>query len=199
MKSAIASFVRRISLLQCLAPWLCLFVWVAPLPGATLERLSLDELIQKSTAIVRARVVGSNAEFRGPEIYTHWQVQVVERWKGATQSAIEVLVPGGSARGLHQSVPGAPALLAGREYLLFLWTSRSGATYITGWSQGVYELSKNAAAQWMASRPAVSENMLDPITWRRVKDEDVQMPYSEMTAHISAAVSPAPRQIRGGR
>jgi hypothetical protein len=189
MKSALVGFVRRISLLL-----LCLYPWVAPLPGATLERLSLDELIRKSTGIVRARVVGSNAEFRGSEIYTHWKVQVVERWKGATQSAIEVLVPGGSARGFHQSVPGAPVLVAGREYLLFLWTSRSGATYITGWSQGVYELSKNAGAQWMASRPAASENMLDPGTWRRVKDEDVQMPYSEMTAHISAALSPG-----GGR
>jgi hypothetical protein len=200
MKSAIVNFVRRISLLLlCLSPWLCLSCWVAPLPGATLERLSLDELIQKSTAIVRAKVVGSSAEFRGSDIYTHWKVQVVERWKGASQSGFEVLVPGGSARGFHQSVPGAPALVAGKEYLLFLWTSRSGATYITGWSQGVYELSKNAAAQWMASRSAASENMLDRGTWRRVKDEGVQMPYSEMTSHISAGLSPALSQVRGGR
>ncbi len=117
MRNAQSDCVRRIPLLV-----LCLAPWVAPLPGATLQRLSLDDLIQKSSGIVRAKVAGSYADFWGATIYTHWKLQIVESWKGGGQPTVEVMVPGGSARGFHQSVPGAPQLVAGKEYLLFLWT-----------------------------------------------------------------------------
>src|SRR5437868_12661662 len=126
MRNAVRAGMRRISLLL-----LCLAPWVAPLPGATLERLSLDELAQKSTLVMRAKVLGSYTDFRGSVIYTHWKLQVVESLKGADLSAAEVLVPGGSAGRFHQDVPGAPRLMAGNEYLLFLWTSKSGSTYVT--------------------------------------------------------------------
>ena len=168
---------------------LCLVAWLTPLPAAILERLSLDELTHQSTAIVRARVVGSYAEFRGSMIYTHWKLQVVDRWKGPDRSTVEVLIPGGTTRVLHQDVAGAPKLLTGKEYLLFLWTSRSGATYITGLSQGLFDLGKNATDEWVASRPASGEPMLDHATWTLVKDESVHMRYSEITAHISATLA----------
>jgi len=38
--------------------------------SATLERLTRDDLIAKSTAIVRGKVISSYASFRGPIIYT---------------------------------------------------------------------------------------------------------------------------------
>jgi hypothetical protein len=183
--------MRRISLLL-----LCLAPWVAPLPGATLERLSLDELAQKSTMILRAQVVGSYTDFRGSVIYTHWKLQVAERLKGADGAAVEVLIPGGTAGRFHQDVPGAPRLTAGNEYLLFLWTAKSGSTYVTGLSQGVFELSKNAGADPIASRAPSSETMLDRSTWLPVSDEGIQMRYSEITARISAALAAAP--VQGG-
>ena len=107
--------------------------------------------------------MGSFADLRGTAIYTHWKIQVTDRWKGSGGSAIEVLVPGGDANGLHQEVPGAPRLKQGAEYLLFLWTSKSGATYITGWGQGVFSLTQNTANDWIASRAALGGNPLpDP-------------------------------------
>jgi hypothetical protein len=184
MRSAWQYHVQRIALFL-----LCLAAWLAPLRAAILERLSLDELTQQSSAIVRAKVVGSYAEFGGSMIYTHWKVQVVEKWKGPDRSTIEVLIPGGSARGLHQDVAGAPKLLIGKEYLFFLWTSKSGSTYITGLSQGLLELAKNASDEWVVSRPASGEPMLDHTTWTLVKDENIQMPYSEFTARISATLT----------
>lgn len=193
MRNAIPASMRRISLLL-----LCLAPWVAPLPGATLERLSLDELAQKSTFIMRAKILGSYADFRGSVIYTHWKLQVVESLKGADQAAVEVLVPGGIAGRFHQDVPGAPRLVAGSEYLLFLWTSKSGSTYLTGLSQGVFELSKNGGTDLMATRAASSETMLDRSTWLPVSDEGIQMSYPEITARISAALAAAPAQA-GGR
>ena len=165
---------------------LCLAASLAPLRAAILERLSIEELTHQSTAIVRAKVVGSYAEFRGSMIYTHWKLQVVDRWKGTERPTVEVLVPGGATRILHQDVAGAPKLLMGKEYLLFLWTSRTGATYITGLSQGLFELGKSATDEWVVSRPASGEPMLDHVTWTLVKDESVRMRYADITSRISA-------------
>jgi hypothetical protein len=181
MPNALSSGMRRIPLLV-----LCLGSWFAPLRGATLEQLSLDELIQKSTAIVRAKVIGSNADFRGAELFTHWKLLVEEQWKG--QGAAEIMVPGGNLRGYRQSVPGAPQLTAGKEYVLFLWTSKSGATYLTGWGQGVFELSKDIASKLVATRAAASETMVEHGTWRPVKDAGLQMQYAELTARIAATL-----------
>lgn len=158
----------------------------ATLPAATLQQLSLDDLIQKSTAIVRAKVVDSHADFRGKELFTHWKLQVEDQWKGGT--AAEVMGPGGSLRGYRQNVPGAPQLTVGKEYVLFLWTSKSGATYLTGWGQGVFELSSSNASELMATRAPVGETVVEQGTWRPVKDNGVQMPFSELSAKISAAL-----------
>jgi len=175
------SIMRRISLLV-----LCFGSWFAPLRGATLEHLSLDELIQKSTAIVRAKVVGTYADFRGREIFTHWKLEVQEQWKG--QGSVEVMSPGGTVSGYRQGVPGAPQLTVGKEYVLFLWTSKSGATYLTGWGQGAFELSKNEASKLVATRAVASETMVEHGTWRPIKDAGMQMQYSELSARISATL-----------
>jgi len=165
---------------------LCLAFGAATLVAATLEQLSLDDLALKSTAIVRAKVLGSYAEFRGAEIFTHWKLEVEEQWKGGT--AAEVLVPGGSVRGYRQSVPGAPQLTVGKEYVLFLWTSKSGATYLTGWGQGVFELSRDESGKLVATRAPASETMVEHGTWRPVRDHGLQIAFSELAARISATL-----------
>src|SRR5882672_10248647 len=103
---------------------------LAGLRGATLEQLSLDEMIAQSTSIVRGKVTGSWAAFSGPVIYTHYTVQVVERFKGVGQTTIEVVVPGGVANNMRQSFAGAPELNTGDEYVLLLWAGKDGATQI---------------------------------------------------------------------
>src|SRR3974390_1382558 len=100
--------------------------------AASLERLSMDDMVQKSTDIVRVRVVNSSASFRGRTIYTHYTVQIEERWKGNATSQMDAAVPGGTVLNVRQTFPGAPGLNHGSEYVLFLWTSRSGLTQIIG-------------------------------------------------------------------
>ncbi|MGH8323719.1 MAG: hypothetical protein ACRETD_07990, partial [Steroidobacteraceae bacterium] len=60
--------------------FIALFLTVSPLlvRATTLQQLSLDDMIQKSTAIVRARVTGTYTAARGRIIYTHYTVQVTE-------------------------------------------------------------------------------------------------------------------------
>src|SRR5258706_3484995 len=110
---------------------------VAPLPATTLQKLSLDDMIRLSTTVVRARVSGSYAAARGADIYTFYQLSVLETLKAGGHPPLEVAVPGGSAKGQRQLVEGAPQLKAGEEYVLFLWTSRSGLTQVIGLSQGL--------------------------------------------------------------
>ena len=165
-----------------LALWLISCIGL--LQAATLERLSLDELIDQSSAIVRGRVTGSSATFTGSAIYTHYKVQVLQSWKGAAQGTVDVAVPGGTANGLRQTFSGAPQLIAGKEYVLFLWTSKSGLTWITGLSQGLFDLPSNV----MAVRAASSEQMLDRATGRPVHEDRLEMQLRDLGAHISANV-----------
>ncbi len=164
------------------------FSWV-PLYATTLEKLSLDEMIEKSTDIVRGTVTGSYSAFRGSVIYTYFSVKILERWKGLPQSTVTVLVPGGTVGGLKQSFGGVPKLDPGAEYVLFLWTGKSGATHLIGLSQGVFNLKISTGVDPMVSRGAISEVILDPRTGRPVVDQPIQMRLSEMVSHISATLA----------
>ena len=76
MAHALTRLMIRISVL----------VWalaaLAPAQATTVSRASFDDLVQKSTAIVRARVTGSYSAARGSLIYTYYKIQVLDRWKG---------------------------------------------------------------------------------------------------------------------
>src|SRR5581483_6566895 len=87
--------------------------------AATIQQLSMDQLAQAATAVVRARVVSSAASFTGTTIYTHYKLQIEETWKGFPTS--DVMLPGGASNGVRQSFPGVPQLAVGGEYVLFLW------------------------------------------------------------------------------
>jgi hypothetical protein len=157
---------------------------LAPLRGATLERLSLDQMIEKSTAIVRGRVLGSYTAYRGSSIYTHYRLQVSERWKGSQQAGVEVVVPGGTAGGIRQSYSGVPRLTEGKEYVLFLWTGPSGATQIIGFSQGVFELPKKAGGEMTAYRAASADSMLDASTGQPVREDALEITLSALSRRI---------------
>jgi hypothetical protein len=157
--------------------------------ATTLEQLTLDEMAQKSTAIVRARVTGSHVATRGTDIYTYFQLQVLETWKSSGQSNTEVAVPGGVVDGIRQSVSGAPELNPGQEYVLFLWTSRSGLTQVMGLSQGLFKLSEESSGGGSAvvQRPAASELMLNR-SGLPVDDHAVTMPLQDLRARVRQAL-----------
>ncbi len=154
------------------------------LPAATLERLSLEEMILKSTAIVRGRVLNSHTAPYGPVIYTHYNIQITERWKGPADAAVDVVVPGGVSGGQRQTFSGAPAFGAGSEYILFLWTSRSGLTHVIGLTQGIFEVKRNHKGDLVAMREASTEPMLDAATGLLVKDEAVSIRLTELRQRI---------------
>ncbi len=153
------------------------------LQASTLEKLGLDEMTQKSTAIVRARVSGSFGAVHGQRIYTHYRVEVSETWKGSATGSLDVVVPGGTAAGLRQTISGAPKLVEGREYVLFLWTSPTGLTHIIGLSQGVFDIRTEASGELTAARPASSELMLDG-AGNPVRDQAVRLRLKDLRTRV---------------
>ncbi len=175
------------------------FVWLlaclsAPVRATTLERLSLDDMILKSTAIIRGRVLSSQATVHKTLIYTHFQVQIVESWKGPAKGTVDVAVPGGSAGGVRQSFAGSPDLISGQEYLLFLWTGKTGLTHVIGLSQGAMTLGKDSEGNLVVTRGASAVTMLDRSTGQAVSDSNIFMRLRDMSERISATLAQGARR-----
>jgi hypothetical protein len=161
---------------------------IRPLLCATLEQLTLDDMIAQSTAIVRGTVVDSWAARTGSVIYTHYKVQVSESFKGARQSSVELVVAGGVVGNLSQSFSGSPTLNKGDEFVFFLWTSRAGLTQIMGLTQGLFAIASAASADPTATRAATRELMLDPKTAQPVKDAQLSMRLSDLRSRIASTL-----------
>ena len=176
------------------APMQKLFVCVAwtaaslgAVHGATLQQLSLDDMIRQSTAIVRGKTQLTYSAYRGPLIYTHYTLQVTETLKGTAAKPLELVVPGGVSNGLRQSLAGAPTLVNGQDYVLFLWTSKSGLTQLIGLSQGLFRVTSNSSGQPIVARSATTELMLNA-AGQRVTDTNFEMLLSDLRTRIQTVL-----------
>jgi hypothetical protein len=163
---------------------LCLAEASVPAGATTLQQLSLGEMAQKATAIVRAKVTGSVEVLRGTDVFTVYQLETLETVKAPNGiKPADVAVPGGVAGGMRQVVTGAPVLHAGQEYVLFLWTSRSGLTQLMGMSQGLFTVERSTTGDAIATRAAAGEQMLDG-AGRAVRDEALSLPWTELKSKV---------------
>ncbi len=171
------SFVATVALM--IAP--------AMVTGSTVQLLSNDDLVARSTSIVRGKVISEIGMVRRSNIYTNYRVQVLEVLKGTAGGQIEVAVPGGVAQGYREIVSGAPKLTTGTEYVLFLWTSPSGLTQILGLSQGMFFSMKQTDGSMMALRPGGADaTFVDPKTGQTSTDNGSQFPVSDIRRRVKA-------------
>ena len=157
----------------------CALAALIPAQATTLRRASLDDLIQTSTSIVRARVTASFTATKGSLIYTHYTVQVLDRWKGPVAAQVDVQIPEGS---------GTPQFVAGSEYVFFLWTGPSGANHLLGLSQGALDVAKDAAGNTIVVRQPSEAMVLDPATGATSSQDPLQMKLSEFAGRVSSAL-----------
>ena len=165
-------------------------ILAAAAQATTLQQLSTDDMIRQSTAIVRAKVTGASSGLLGRNIYTTYQFQVLETLKAGGAQA-QVAVPGGIANGLREMVPGAPTLNAGQEYVLFLWTSKSGLTQVIGLSQGLFNVLQDTAGNAVLVRPAASGLVLDH-SGNVVNDTAVTMKLSDLRLEVQKVLGSNP-------
>ena len=147
--------------------------------ATTLRRASLDNLIQTSTSVVRARVVGSYTTGQGALVYTHYTIQVSDRWKGPVADQMDVQVPQAS---------GAPHFITGSEYVFFLWTGPSGANHLLGLSQGVLDVTKDAGGNTIVVRQATEAVVLNPATGETGSQDPMQMKLSDFASRVSSSL-----------
>ncbi|HYV44598.1 MAG TPA: hypothetical protein VFA20_07025 [Myxococcaceae bacterium] len=118
--------------------------------GATVLRLSFEELTDRSDAVVRGRVVGSTPKMNAAagRISTFTEVQVIEAIKGAPGKRITVRQPGGEVGGIGQAVEGAARFAPGEEVVLFLQRAPDDATvfHVLSMSAGKVRLEKKRDA-----------------------------------------------------
>lgn len=166
----------------------CLVAALSPLPASTLQQLSLDDMIRLSTAIVHGKAQQTVSSYSGSIIYTHYKVQVSETLKGPAASQLDIAVPGGAASRYQQTFAGAPILVPGQDYVLFLWTSKSGLTQIIGLSQGLFVVGTNSTGQLMVARGASTERMVNA-TGQPVSDSAMQMLLSDLRSLIQKTLA----------
>jgi hypothetical protein len=152
---------------------------LAPAGATTLLKMSMNDLILQSTSIVRAKITGTRTGTVGKDIYTYYQLQVSETLKKGAILPAEFAVPGGVYGNLRQIGIGSPVFTEGQEYVLFLWTSRSGMTQVIGLTQGMFNLTQDASGTTVLKRPAIADQMLDK-SGKSVTDAPVTMKWSEL-------------------
>ncbi len=165
------------------------FLTVAmPLFPTALLQMNMDQITAVSTEVVEGTVTGSSTGLSGQTIFTHYSVQVANRWKGAPNPTTDVALPGGTFKNLRQSFAGVPVLRTGQQYVLFLWQGKTGPNQPVGLTQGIFEVDANATGGPQAFRPATGEMMLNA-SHQPVMDREVRMPLTEMHARITSLVA----------
>ena len=163
---------------------------LAPAGATTLLKMSMNDLITQSTSIVRAKITGTRTASTGRDIYTYYQLQVSDTLKKGAILPAEFAVPGGVYGNLRQIGIGSPVFTEGQEYVLFLWTSRSGMTQVIGLTQGMFNLKEDGSGAVVLNRPAIADQMLDK-SGKQVTDAPVTMKWSELREMIAKTLPKA--------
>jgi hypothetical protein len=127
-----------------IAMLLLLCAFFAPrMESATLTRLDLDDLTEKSSAVVYGKVVSSRVEWNADRtmIFTVYTVVADQYMKSALGPIFELHEPGGAIDGLRLTVPGVPTFSVGQEAVMFVWTDSHGKHQVTGFQQGSFPVS----------------------------------------------------------
>jgi hypothetical protein len=135
-------------------PLLAVFVAVlmaASASATTLMRMSLDQLAEASTEIVRGRVISQETLWNPghTRIYTYTTLALEQSYKGNPPSSLVVQQPGGRIGKVQVFVAGTVQFHAQVGYVLFLERSAVGSSkfLLVGMMQGAYRIYRDATTQ----------------------------------------------------
>ena len=116
-----------------------------PVLSTTVEKFTLDDLVQKSGRIVVGKCISRESRWndRNTLILTTARIAVSESLKGSSDGFVNVVTVGGTLDGITQTVSGMPVLEPEEEVLLFLEPSKNGHWQPLGMSQGKFRILRN--------------------------------------------------------
>ena len=125
--------------------------------GATVERMSLNQLAARSTQVIEGNVLGTRTAWNDEHtlIFTHVTFDVTRVYAGDVRPGrTEFQLIGGEADGIRLSVPGTVMLEPGEHVVLFIDDSRSYQCPIVGLGQGKLVVSRDPASgeEWVGNR-----------------------------------------------
>ena len=121
--------------------------------------LSPVQLGERSAAVVRGNVadVRSFWNVQHTKIFTEVVIDVAESYKGAADGQVRLLQLGGTVDGVRVTVHGALQWTTGEEVLLFLEPYQGDAFHVSGFSQGKFQVERDArTGRAYVSRPELA-------------------------------------------
>jgi hypothetical protein len=133
-----------------------LLLFTMPAAAVTVAPLSFEQLVNKSAAVVLARVIDVRGEFLGDGrgIESIVTVSVLKGLKGSATETLQFTVPGGKAGRYLNLIPGSPTFTAGDVAVVFLTARGARLPITTGLTQGVYRV-KQAGGEMLVMPPLV--------------------------------------------
>jgi len=107
---------------------------------------SVEQLGSQSTAVVAGKVTSIRSYWnpQHTKIFTETQIQVDKAYKGAAVSTVRVVQLGGVVDGMRVTVSGALHWTEQEEVLLFLEPYANGTHQVSGFSQGKFQIERDA-------------------------------------------------------
>jgi hypothetical protein len=119
--------------------------------ASTLQRMSLDQLSEASTEVIRGHVVSQETLWNPAHtrIYTYTTLAVEQTYKGNPASTLIVQQPGGTIGNVHVFVAGTIQFRLQAGYVLFLERSAADPSKFlpVGMMQGAYRIYRDATTQ----------------------------------------------------
>jgi len=127
---------------------LAISILLAASAGATtLVRLSLEQLSQAATVVIRGRILAQESHWNTAhtQIVTRTTVQVVQSVKGVAPSRVVIDQPGGAVGNVRVRVAGTVFFKPQDAFYLFLEPARRDASQflLVGMLQGAYRIVRN--------------------------------------------------------
>jgi hypothetical protein len=164
--------------------------------GTTFARLSISQMSQRASAIVRAQCVASTVVEVSGEIWTLTTFDVQEIWRGAAPSRITVRLLGGTSGNLTSHVAGIPRFRPGEQVILFLSPmkhfSGPGEFSVVSWQQGTFRIQRDrGTGEELASQDTGGYFTFDPVSHRFSANGAVRMPVALFHAQVRSALEGA--------
>jgi len=156
---------------------------VLPVRAITVVPLSFEELVRQSSTVIYARVVDVRGQWTDDRrsIDSLVTVEVIKGLKGTSASELTITVPGGQIGRYLNLLPGAPTFARGDLAVLFLTARGARLPVTTGFTQGVYRVTRDSASGAALVTPPAVEPAGKPI----VRGDARRKPVS-LTAFESA-------------
>jgi hypothetical protein len=129
-----------------------------PIEGGPID---VAQLTQRADLVVHGFVTTRTTTWIGRVIYTLYNVSVQETLKGAPRTSVVIAVAGGARGNVRLTVPGAPNLQIGEQFVAFA-TTLQGATFTpVGTFDGVIRVNQGSGGSGATVAPRGKPESLD--------------------------------------